>query len=215
MDPDSGSSHFLIRIQGNYTDSTNPDPPHCNVGSDPYQMNAIKVQDPENKGPYPHPGPFEESVQDELRGGISIEILFHVDCKNVCFTQVFIFLIILLWMLERMKRIAFRLSSDSSKVEPEPVVVVGPSNRPATLHRTAILTHPRSLFWRKWQLVAWTSPRLVAESPTTDPTLFNELWAIVFCPANCNLCVSAKRFVCCHSGCTYSLPPRFGMRTLT
>ena len=30
-DPDSGSSHFLIRIriQGNYTDSTDPDPPHC------------------------------------------------------------------------------------------------------------------------------------------------------------------------------------------
>ena len=30
-DPDSGSSFFLIRIriQGNYTDSTDPDPPHC------------------------------------------------------------------------------------------------------------------------------------------------------------------------------------------
>ena len=29
-DPDSGSSHFLIRIriQGNYTDSTDPGPPH-------------------------------------------------------------------------------------------------------------------------------------------------------------------------------------------
>ena len=27
-DPDSGSSHFLIRIQGNDTDSTDPDPQH-------------------------------------------------------------------------------------------------------------------------------------------------------------------------------------------
>ena len=30
-DPDSGSSHFFIRIriQGNDTNSTDPDPPHC------------------------------------------------------------------------------------------------------------------------------------------------------------------------------------------
>ena len=34
-DPDSGSTHFFmrIRIQGNDTDSTDPDLPHCRSGS--------------------------------------------------------------------------------------------------------------------------------------------------------------------------------------